>query len=377
VAREKRAAELEAVRAGRSSSFESKDLDFIQIETLREIEGLERQQAENAAQLGSLSAEANRGVQKAQAALAGAQKAHLTSKERRERAAVALDALRADFNARGGALSVMRAQVESLDRDAAAQLVRDRDAELAAFPAAAVATGSDVEAADRHVATAKRELEQAKEALNLQEGALTRVGGAALREEVERLEEARVMAETRERDLEVDADAWKLLRDTLRQVENEEGAHLGRALAGPVAARFEDLTLGRYGGLRLDAALKAESLEAVTSSADGGEVLNMLSIGTRDQLATLIRLTIADELRSTIVLDDHLVNTDAVRLLWFRNVLQRTAVNTQVIVLTCRAEDYLTRDEMPVDAASRDLAAGTVRAINVERVLTRWVGAVR
>jgi uncharacterized protein YhaN len=206
----------------------------------------------------------------------------------------------------------------------------------------------------------------------MKEGALSKVGGAALREEVERIEEARVAAETRERELEVDADAWKLLRDTLREVENDEGAHLGRALAGPVTARFEELTGGRYRGLRLDAALKSEALEAMATSASGDEVLDALSVGTRDQLAVLIRLTIADQLKSTIVLDDHLVHTDPARLRWFRDMLQRTAVNTQVIVLTCRPEDYLPHEELLIDTAIHDTAAGTLRAINGARVIKRW-----
>jgi AAA domain len=368
---EKRSVELEALRVRQSSSFKTAKLDVLRTESVAEIAGLERAQTENASHLQSLAAEANREVQKAQAALVAAQAAHRTSKESRQRAAAALDAFRADYNVRHGALGATRAQVEALDRNSAEQLVKGREAALAAWPVERPATASDVEAAVRSVEVAKREHERAREELNLKEGALTRVGGAALREEVERLSEARVAAETRERDLEVDADAWKLLRDILREVENEEGAHLGRALAGPVALRFEELTSGRYHGLRLDAALKAEGVDAVSGNATGGEVLDMLSVGTRDQLATLIRLTIADELRSTIILDDHLVNTDAVRLLWFREVLRRTSVNTQVIVLTCRAEDYLSRHEVPVDTAMRDLAAGTVRAINVERVLTR------
>lgn len=368
---EKRSVELEALRVTKSSSLKAAKLDLLRKESVAEIAGLERAQAENASQLQSLAAEANREVQKAQSALVAAQAAHRTAKESRERATAALDASRTDYNVRHGALGATRAQVEALDRNAAEQLVKGGEAEVAAFPVERPATASDVEAAQSSVESAKREHERAKEELNLKEGALTRVGGAALRDEVERLAEARVAAETRERDLEVDADAWKLLRDTLREVENEEGAHLGRALAGPVALRFEELTSGRYHGLRLDAALKAEGVEAVSGNATGGQVLDMLSVGTRDQLATLIRLTIADELRSTIILDDHLVNTDPIRLLWFREVLRRTSVNTQVIVLTCRAEDYLSSDEVPVDTAMRDLAAGTVRAIDVERVLTR------
>jgi len=365
---ESKAEALYAALSGEQKKRQEEEAARERDATMAEYQLLE---AENASQLQSLAAEANHEGQKAQSALVAAQAAHRTAKESRQRATAALDASRTDYNVRHGALGATRAQVEALDRNAAEQLVKMGEAEVAALPVERPATASDVEAAQSSLESAKREHERAKEELNLEEGALTRVGGAALRDEVERLAEARVAAETRERDLEVDADAWKLLRDTLREVENEEGAHLGRALAGPVALRFEELTSGRYHGLRLDAALKAEGIEAVSGNATGGEVLDMLSVGTRDQLATLIRLTIADELRSTIILDDHLVNTDPIRLLWFREVLRRTSVNTQVIVLTCRAEDYLSRDEVPVDTAMRDLAAGTVRAINVERVLTR------
>jgi len=41
------------------------------------------------------------------------------------------------------------------------------------------------------------------------------------------------------------------------------------------------------------------------------------------QLATLIRLTVAEQLKSAIILDDHLVHTDPKRLAWFRDVLTR------------------------------------------------------
>lgn len=375
---QKRAAEMDALRAAKLSFFESTDqdedldLDGLQAQNGEDIVLLEREQSENASHLQSLASEANSGVQRAQTALLSAQEAHQIAKVSRDRALATLDASRADYNARIGVLSEMGVQIQKLDRNAAELLVKSREAELAAFPIEPSATNVDVESARKNVEIANREHERAKEDLNLKEGALSRVGGAALREEVERLEDARVAAEMRERELEIDADAWKLLRDTLREVENEEGAHLGRALAIPVTARFEELTAGRYRGLRLDAALKAQALEAMTTSVGGDEVLEALSEGTRGQLAVLIRLTIADQLKSTIVLDDHLVHTDSSRLLWFRDVLQKTAVNTQVIVLTCRGEDYLSHDELPVDTASNDAAAGTIRAINVARVLTRY-----
>jgi uncharacterized protein YhaN len=117
--------------------------------------------------------------------------------------------------------------------------------------------------------------------------------------------------------------------------------------------------------------LQAEGLQT-TDANDDDDVLSALSVGTRDQLAALIRLTIADQLRSAVVLDDHLVHSDLARLQWFREVLQKTAINAQVIVLTCRAEDYVRPDEMPVDSATRDVAAGTIRTIDAVQVVSRY-----
>jgi uncharacterized protein YhaN len=261
-----------------------------------------------------------------------------------------------------------------MDRTGAVGIVAQREAELAALPSAREVSDADVAAAERASTDATSAFDAAKQELHTAEGALSHVGGAAVRDEVERLQEALKAAEQRERDLEVDADAWKLLLETLRAVENEEGAHLGRALAGPVAARFGELTDGRYKNLRLDAKLQTESVEASSGVADGAYVLGALSVGTRDQLATLIRVTIADQLKTAIVLDDHLVHTDPKRLAWFREMLTKTAVNTQVIVLTCRPEDYLLRSELPDGAATRDLAGGAVRIVDGARVITRWQG---
>jgi uncharacterized protein YhaN len=175
--------------------------------------------------------------------------------------------------------------------------------------------------------------------------------------------------------VEVEAEAWKLLRDTMRAVENEEGAHLGRALAGPLTAKFRDLTADRYQTLLLDPLLKVEAVSAATTQATGPDVLAALSVGTRDQLATLIRLTIAEELGSAIVLDDHLVHSDPKRLSWFRQALSKAAVKAQVIVLTCRPQDYLSETEMPETAPYLDLAGGAIRAIDLTRVLTRYRSA--
>ena len=222
------------------------------------------------------------------------------------------------------------------------------------------------------MAQAVEALESAKEELHKAEGALSKVGGDTVREELARIDEALAAAREQERDLEVDAEAWKLLRSTLVEVEKKEGAHLGRALAGAVTARFAELTGSRYGNLRLDPGLRTEGVEVAGVRAPGADVLGALSVGTRNQLATIVRLAIADQLGASIILDDHLVHTDPTRLVWFREALRGTAHSAQVIILTCRPEDYLAREDLPQDAAMRDLGGGSIRAINVAAVAKRW-----
>jgi uncharacterized protein YhaN len=368
---EKRTEGLEVAYEKALMSLESSDPETLLRAVDEELRSLSQAEAENAAQLNSLAEEVNREVERAAAAVDAARESVRHAKEEHARAASALEVDRADLHARKGQHSELRSQLEAMDRGNADELVRQREHELSTIPNEPPVSEDNVQIAERELADANREIEEAKEELHKSEGALSKVGGAAVREEVERVEEALAAARIRERKLEVDADAWKLLFETLREVENEEGAHLGRALAGPVTTKFVELTGGRYKGLRLDAMLKTEAVD-VPSVANGPDVLDVLSVGTRDQLATLIRLTIADQLKSTIILDDHLVHTDPTRLAWFRDVLMTTALNTQVIVLTCRPEDYLTKEKLLVGAAARDFAGGTVRVIDVARVMKRW-----
>src|SRR4029077_19259137 len=122
---------------------------------------------------------------------------------------------------------------------------------------------------------------------------------------------------------------------------------------------------------RLDAALKAEGLGIAGAAPEAQTVLDALSVGTRSQLAALIRLTIADQLQSAIVLDDHLVHTDVSRLEWFHEFLRKVAVNAQIIVITCRPQDYFAGVDVSPELPVVDSAGGTLRAIDLRRVLQR------
>ena len=151
--------------------------------------------------------------------------------------------------------------------------------------------------------------------------------------------------------------ALRLLRE-IENVEAERATHLGRALAGPITDAFRALTGGRYGLISVTPDLKTEHIEAHGEARQ----LEHLSVGTREQLATLLRLAIAGYLQTAVVLDDQLVHSDSERLEWFRKSLRASAGehDHQVIVFTCRPGDYLT-----------GAADDTVTAVDLSTVVSR------
>jgi len=98
-----------------------------------------------------------------------------------------------------------------------------------------------------------------------------------------------------------------------------------------------------------------------------------ISVGTREQLSTLYRLSLAEYLGSTIVLDDQLVQSDGDRMEWFRKLLEEKANNYQILVFTCRPEDYLDKKAMVPkgNAAYLDTDGGLVRAFDLGRAIHR------
>jgi hypothetical protein len=283
----------------------------------------------------------------------------------------ALEGVRGEVNRVAGQLTAMNLQLTGLDRPNVVLRVQTADSALASLPSGPLATEQDLAKAQDDLKRAEAALDEQSEAVHKAEGALSKVGGAQLRERERQKHEELAAAQVRERDLTLDANAWKLLHETLKEVGENESDHLGRALSGPVEEKFMELTRGRYEGLRFATTLCAEGLGAPGATSDA-DVLSALSVGTRDQLATLIRLTIAAQVKCAVILDDHLVHTDPSRILWFRDLLRRTAVDTQVVVFTCRPNDYLQPEELPVDEAFRDVVGGTTRAINLEKLVTRF-----
>lgn len=142
-----------------------------------------------------------------------------------------------------------------------------------------------------------------------------------------------------------DALAWKLLHDTLAGTIKADR----EALLAPVVAR-----LGPWlRQLFPDAApvLDPDSfapLALVRGKAE--EVVDSLSLGTREQIAILVRLGIASLLAERegeapcLILDDALVYADEGRFATMKAILQRAARELQILVLTCRPRDYFGLD---------------------------------
>lgn len=213
----------------------------------------------------------------------------------------------------------------------------------------------DVTAETAAVDRLQQQLERCTNDMNHARGQLHLIAGHVGTERLAQQQEAVTLAtaEVRERE-HIERAARRLLHE-IESAEAERTTHLGRALAGPITDAFRILTGGRYGPISLAPDLRTEHVEAV----GGTRSLEHVSVGAREQLATLLRLAVAGHLRTAIVLDDQLVHSDSGRLEWFRSRL-RDSCRThdhQVIVFTCRPGDYLGVDEADDMVAPVDLTA--------------------
>ena len=142
-------------------------------------------------------------------------------------------------------------------------------------------------------------------------------------EKLEQADEALKLIAEREQEANLEYGGWAMLLNTFAEAEAEDAVHLGNALIDPVAKRMAELTGQRYGAPSIGPKLKTHSIQLADSDRD----LDRLSVGTRDQLATLLRLSIAEALGSVLVLDDQLTQTDPGRMTWLRDQLRRSAAS--------------------------------------------------
>ena len=213
---------------------------------------------------------------------------------------------------------------------------------------------------DRDIEGIERDIQRAH-------GALEQVGGAVARERLRDATEAFELAERQERETEAEYEAWRLLLDQMKEADAAQASNLGQALVPAIAGRFQELTQRRYQSVQLTAQLGTEGVMA------GGALrpTSLISVGTREQLSTLYRLSLAEYLSTTIVLDDQLVQSDDNRMDWFRGLLAEKAHSFQIVVFTCRPSDYLAATSMALAGSGfhTDTDNGFIRAIDLERAL--------
>lgn len=293
--------------------------------------------------------EATAGVEAAQALLTNAKTNHATEH---------------------GRLVELRKQRDAENMGAAEARLQEATASHAGLPIPErVVSDEEVSGARRAAAAIRLELDGIEHQILRAHGALEQVGGAVARERLRDATEAFDLAARQEREIEAEYEAWKLLLEQMKEADAAQASNLGQALGPAIAGRFQDLTRRRYETVQLTAQLATDGI--VVSGAV--RPTEQISVGTREQLSTLYRLSLAEYLGSTIVLDDQLVQSDDGRMDWFRALLAEKARNFQILVFTCRPTDYLAKAAMvpkgsPVRA---DSDGGFVRAVDLSRAIQR------
>lgn len=193
----------------------------------------------------------------------------------------------------------------------------------------------ELEAEGRRLEASVRELEVE----------LRTLGEGNIGEELAEVEERLVLARNVLARVEREARAWRLLHDELKASETATR----EALAGPVRERLAPYLVRLFP--EAEPVLDPEDFRLAKLQRRGvAEGFDTLSVGTREQLAVLVRLAFARLLLERegeapcLILDDALVYADEGRFEVMKAILQRAASDLQIIVLTCRPRDYLGLD---------------------------------
>jgi hypothetical protein len=279
-------------------------------------------------------------------------------------------AAKTNHAAEQGRLVELRRHRDAENICAAEARLQEATASHAALPAPERAVSEDEVSGARSALTAiQLELEGIEREILRAHGALQQVGGAVARERLRDAAEAFELATRQEREIEAEYEAWKLLLEQMKEADAAQASNLGHALGPAIAGRFRELTRRRYETVELSAQLGTDGVIASGAVRPVDEI----SVGTREQLSTLYRLSLAEYLHSTIVLDDQLVHSDDGRMGWFRALMVEKAPCFQILVFTCRPTDYLGSVPLVQDgnAAHADHDGGLMRCIDLRRVIRR------
>ncbi|NHN88327.1 AAA family ATPase [Acetobacter conturbans] len=153
-----------------------------------------------------------------------------------------------------------------------------------------------------------------------------------------------------------DVAVLRLLKETLTAAERETTERYLAPLTRIVQPAIE--MLFPRASATLDDRFSVSGLTRGRTQED----VQRLSDGTREQIAVLVRLGFADLLRAQgrpamLVLDDALCFSDAMRMNTVFDILTDAARRMQIIVMTCRAEQFTGLSARPLRLETR-IAAG-------------------
>ena len=223
------------------------------------------------------------------------------------------------------------------------------------------ATAPDLATTEARLTRAKGAVEQAardlaknREDLASLNATITALAEEGIEERLSTLAGARAESEARAARYEAEVRALTRLRRAL-----DEARTLARdAYFGPVLRELQPLLAILYPGALLT--IDDTSLLPATLTRKGqAESLEILSGGTREQVAILTRLAFARLFAASgrpvpVILDDALVHSDDDRIEAMFDALHRSARDQQILVLTCRQRAFAalggTRAEVTVDA---------------------------
>ena len=182
-----------------------------------------------------------------------------------------------------------------------------------------IVTADELASAREAAVEVRADLDQLNSEMLRAQGALEHVGGAVAREQLREAAEAFDLAERYEREIEAEYESWKLLLEQMKEADAAQASNLGQTLAPFIASQFQQLTRQRYESVQLSPQLGTQGVlvSGALRSPD------LISVGTREQLSTLYRLSLAEYLQTVIVLDDQLVQSDDRRMDWFRRTTYR------------------------------------------------------
>ncbi|QBX34816.1 chromosome segregation protein SMC [Paracoccus liaowanqingii] len=251
----------------------------------------------------------------------------------------------AEMQDEAGAPEDLAARLQALQADlpglsarhaAAALQVQDLAASAPDLTTAEAALTRAASAAEQ----ARRDLEGLREelaALNMRIEILAEEGIEELRDDVTG---RRITAQARAARFEAEMAALTRLRTALDQARSRQRDAYFR----PVLRELQPLLAILHPGAALQ--IDDDSLLPHAMTRDGqAETLDILSGGTREQVAILTRLAFARLFAQAgrpvpVILDDALVHTDDDRIEAMFTALHRVAADQQVLVLTCRQRAF-------------------------------------